>query len=111
MKKYISIVILAFLMFGCSEKTEIVTPKIDTPSVTKEVTPSKKEVKTLTEAPALPAGFVEKKALKPLDPMIPPSCKEWSDGCNTCTRANRDQASCTLYTCENKGAFSCLRWE
>ncbi|MBU1668212.1 hypothetical protein KKC13_07305 [bacterium] len=110
MTKYISVIIVALFMHGCSGKTEVATPKVEAP-MTKEADSIKKEVKTLQKDPVLPAGFVEKKVMKPMDSNVPQDCQEWSDGCNTCTRAENNQASCTVYTCDNKGAFSCLKWQ
>ena len=121
MIKYISIVIVALLMFGCNSKTEMVKAKVKTAKVQTSVAQSKvsstkvgtvkKAVKKLREEPKLPAGFVEKKALKPMTPNVPSTCKMWSDGCNTCTRAVGGQASCTIYECSQEAHFSCLQWQ
>jgi len=102
MIKYISLLIIAVLMLGCGSR-----PKVETAEVQNVV----KKTKTVTEAPTLPAGFKEKTKLRVIGANIPTTCQEWSDGCNTCSRAKNNQASCTIYTCENKGSFSCLKWQ
>jgi negative regulator of sigma E activity len=101
---------LIFLMIGCGTKTpssEVNSNKKQTS--TKEVKEPKKAVKV--KRMSLPEGFKETKKLRPLEPNVPVTCQEWSDGCNICTRAGNNQASCTIYTCENKGPFSCLKWQ
>jgi len=129
MIKYISIMLGTLFMLGCSATTEEVSTKVNAPivqesnTIKKEITKTvatpiveesktlTKKVKTLQKDPVLPAGYVEEKALKPLGSNVPLDCEEWSDGCNSCTRAGHHQASCTVNTCKNKGPFSCLRWQ
>ena len=107
MIKYITLVIVAILMIGCGTKATSTKVKMPT---TKIVTNKIKEVKKLPKRMTLPEGFKETKKLRPLESNVPKTCQEWSDGCNTCTRAENNQASCTVYTCENKAPFSCLKW-
>jgi hypothetical protein len=115
MIKYITLIIVAFLMIGCGAKATSTKVNKDTTKQTvtnkvidtKEVIEVKKEPKRVT----LPEGFKETKKLRPLEANVPTTCQEWSDGCNTCTRAGNNQASCTVYTCENKAPFSCLKWQ
>lgn len=104
MTKYIAL-LLAFLMLGCGVKST--SPKIKSktkPDVTQKS-------KTIIKRKRLPEGFREITKLRPIDANVPKTCQEWSDGCNTCTRAKDNQASCTIYTCENKSIFSCLKWQ
>ena len=108
MIKYVTITVMAFLMLGCATKTEV-APASQTPQ--KVIKSADKVVKSANKAPSLPAGFVEEKKIKALDPTIPKTCQEWSDGCNTCSRAGNKQANCTVYTCEKKVPFSCLKWQ
>jgi len=105
---------IAFLMLGCGTKATVAEVKSETKHmVTEEV----KEVKTVVQATkkptkmTLPEGFKEIKKLRAMDANVPQTCKEWSDGCNTCSRAANNQASCTIYTCETKSPFSCLKWQ
>jgi hypothetical protein len=114
MIKYITLLVVTFLMIGCGAKAT--SSKVNAPTkqtITKEgkktKTPTK--VKRETKRMTLPEGFKETKKLKPLESNVPKTCQEWSDGCNTCTRAGNNQASCTIYTCENKAPFSCLKWQ
>ena len=109
MIKYTTLFVVAFLMLGCGAKTtstKLKTNKIVTQK-SKDITKTRKKIKRMT----LPEGFKETKKLRPMDTNVPKTCHEWSDGCNTCTRAKNNQASCTLYTCENKATFSCLKWQ
>ena len=105
---------VAFLMLGCGTKATAPKVKNETKQV---VTQEVKEVKTVIQATkeptkmTLPEGFKETKKLRPMDANVPQTCQEWSDGCNTCSRAGANQASCTVYTCENKAPFSCLKWQ
>lgn len=107
MKQYLWLLTISLFMMSCGVKTEITQPQ-STISETKEVA---KALTTTQKEPKLPVGFVEEKKLQPITANVPPSCQEWSDGCNSCTRTNNNQANCTIYTCENKGPFSCLRWQ
>jgi len=114
MIKYITLLMVAFLMLGCGTKATAPKVKNETKQV---VTQEVKEVKTVVQATkeptkmTLPEGFKETKKLRPMDANVPQTCQEWSDGCNTCSRAGANQASCTVYTCENKAPFSCLKWQ
>jgi len=114
MIKYIALFMVAFLIIGCG--TKAASTKVETPTtktVTKNFTETKSTVK-VKEVPkrmTLPEGFKETKKLRPLESNVPKTCEEWSDGCNTCTRAGNNKASCTVYTCENKTPFSCLKWQ
>jgi len=47
-------------------------------------------------------------ALIPSD--IPPGCKSWFDGCNTCALNENGEAACTLMYCEEPGEFRCLEY-
>ena len=110
MIKYISLFMITFLMLGCGTKATVAKVKSETKHV---VTEEVKEVKTVVQATkmTLPEGFKEIKKLRAMDANVPQTCKEWSDGCNTCSRAANNQASCTIYTCETKAPFSCLKWQ
>ncbi len=109
MLKYITLFIVTFLMIGCVEKNISTDTKTSIKhTTTKKVKESKK---TVVKRVSLPEGFKETKKLRPLESNVPATCQEWSDGCNTCERAGNKQASCTIYTCENKAAFSCLKWQ
>lgn len=112
MIKYANLLIVAFLILGCGSKTKIETPKVTTEKIeTAEVKSVVKEAKTVTKAPSLPTGFKEEKKLRAIRANVPATCQEWSDGCNSCARAGNTQASCTIYTCDNKAPFSCLKWQ
>lgn len=126
MTKYITIVIVSFLMLGCGTKTPAVKAKKVTKQVATEKVQQIQEVQTVQEissvenvTPAveepkimtLPEGFREVKKLRRIGANVPKTCQEWSDGCNTCSREQGNQASCTVYTCETKAAFSCLKWQ
>ncbi len=111
MIKYTSLLIVAFLMLGCGSKANIETPKTTTETAENVIQESKNKVKTVTKAPSLPAGFKEEKKLRAIGANVPSTCQEWSDGCNSCARAGNGQASCTIYTCDNKAPFSCLKWQ
>jgi PBP1b-binding outer membrane lipoprotein LpoB len=112
MIKYVTIAVMAFLMLGCGSKAEVAKPKSTPQKVLKEVVKADTTtVKTVTKTPTLPAGFVEEKKLRAIGANVPKTCQEWSDGCNTCARAANNQANCTIYTCENRGPFSCLKWQ
>ncbi len=111
MVKYITLFVIAFLMLGCGTKTTSAKVKNQSKKIVtqepKAVVKPTKKIKRMT----LPEGFKETKKLRPMDANVPKTCQEWSDGCNTCNRAGNNQASCTVYTCENKTAFSCLKWQ
>ena len=77
--------------------------------ITYNVKPSQ-EVRTVTHAPQLPAGYTEETKLVSIKGNIPQSCQMWTDGCNTCTRAKNRKAECTTYKCESNIKFSCLQW-
>ena len=113
MLKYIALFIVTFLMIGCAEKAASVNVKTTKQTITQKVKESKKTVavKKSPKRMTLPDGFKETKKLRPLEANVPKTCQEWSDGCNTCERAGNKQASCTVYTCENKAPFSCLKWQ
>jgi hypothetical protein len=105
---------IAFLIIGCGAKATSVKVKTSTKQqVTQEIKEIKSviEVKETQKKTTLPEGFKETKKLRPMNANVPQTCQEWSDGCNTCTRAGNNQASCTVYTCENKAPFSCLKWQ
>lgn len=112
MIKYITAFTVAILMLGCEVKT--MSPKVNI-TTKQQVTPQKVNtvVKTIKKPMrmSLPEGFKEVKKLRPLKSNVPKDCKEWSDGCNVCTRAGNHKASCTVYTCEKKAPFSCLKWQ
>jgi hypothetical protein len=113
MMKYITLLVVTFLMIGCGAKAT--SAKVNSPTkqtLTKEAKETKIpiKVKQATKRMTLPEGFKETKKLRPLEANVPKTCQEWSDGCNTCTRAGNNQASCTIYTCEDKTPFSCLKW-
>ena len=111
MIKYITLFMVAFLLLGCGVKATSVKVNGQTKQgVTQEL----KTVTRMTKQPrimTLPEGFRESKKLKPIDVNVPKTCQEWSDGCNTCSRAKNNQANCTIYTCETKTPFSCLKWQ
>ena len=116
MIKFITLVSIALLMLGCNIKSENVAPELTLPSTTtapkvEAVSKVSTKVKTVVKTPSLPAGFKEEKKLRPIGANVPATCQEWSDGCNSCSRAGKGQASCTIYTCENKAPFSCLKWQ
>ena len=114
MIRYITLFMLTFLLLGCGTKTPSTEAKHETKqAVTKEVKELKNVVETKTKPKkmTLPEGFKETKKLRPMESNVPATCQEWSDGCNTCSRAGNNQASCTIYTCENKTPFSCLKWQ
>jgi len=87
------------------------------PQINEEITYNSKpnygqeeEVRTVSEAPQLPAGYKEETKLVSVKGNIPKSCQMWTDGCNTCTRAGKRKANCTLYKCQSNIKFSCLQW-
>ena len=127
MIKYITFTLIAFLALGCQQKIETIQPEtatqesemtivdIQSEAYVSPVTTISSEkktnvVKTLRKDPVLPADFKEEKKLKAMPSNIPTTCQMWSDGCNTCTRAGNNKASCTVYDCTNKIKFSCLQW-
>jgi hypothetical protein len=130
MIKNLYIFIITFILVGCDSKNELVKPMViennkvemnigmrapveivQEAKVTfqEEVKPQK--IKVIEKKLTLPTNFIEEKKLKPIGRNIPSTCQEWSDGCNTCSRARGNQASCTIYTCNNKAPFSCLKWQ
>lgn len=120
-KKISMLLMVALFIVGCESKSEKLQPKVNlTPIATVEIVEEakvvevvevKKEIKPIVEKLALPVGFIEKKIVKPIGLNVPKTCQEWSDGCNSCSRTNAGQASCTTYTCENQAPFSCLKWQ
>ena len=114
MIKYIALLVVTFLMIGCGTKVTPTKTNTPTKQVVKQEIKETKSVMQVHKSPkkmTLPEGFKETKKLRPLETNVPTTCEEWSDGCNTCTRAGNNQASCTVYTCENKVPFSCLKWQ
>ncbi len=111
MIKYTTLFVVAFLMLGCGAKATSAKVKSETKKIvtqeSESVVKTTKKIKRMT----LPEGFKETKKLRPMDTNVPKTCREWSDGCNTCNRAKNNQASCTVYTCETKATFSCLKWQ
>ena len=102
---------VAFLMLGCGAKATSAKVNSQTKHV---ITQNLKAVAQTTKQPrkmTLPEGFRESKKLRPIDVNVPKTCQDWSDGCNTCSRAKNNQANCTIYTCETKRPFSCLKWQ
>lgn len=117
-KKTSMLLMVALFIVGCESKSKILQPKVNlTPIQTVEIVEEakvmevKKEIKPIAKKLALPVGFIEKKIVKPIGFNVPKTCQEWSDGCNSCSRTDASQASCTTYTCQNQTAFSCLKWQ
>jgi len=119
MIKHLYILAIALTIIGCQNKSKTVQipANIETPVflIKEAKVDVPKEVKSIkakaTKRATLPKDFVEKKKLKRIGVNIPSTCKEWSDGCNTCSRKSTSQAYCTLYTCNNRAPFSCLKWQ
>ena len=76
----------------------------------KKIYSSKPDVQSLTEAPTSIQEVKEETKLRSIKSSIPSKCHMWSDGCNTCTRAEKGKANCTTYKCESNLKFSCLQW-
>jgi negative regulator of sigma E activity len=100
-------------MVGCAIKTPSAKVNNGKKELNKEKIQKVNNVQKVKEVKRknLPEGFKEIKKLRPIKENVPATCQEWSDGCNTCTHAKNNQASCTIYTCETKGPFSCLKWQ
>jgi len=126
MIKNLYLAIIVFTILGCNNKSQTaqIPTNIEKPvillkeaivNIPEEIKSTK--IKVVKKQPivkkklTLPANFIEKKKLKAIGINIPSTCKAWSDGCNTCNRKNRSQASCTTYICDKKAPFSCLKWQ
>ena len=111
MIKYITLSMVVFLIVGCGAKATSTNINTNIKQTVTQKVKSTVKVKREPRRMTLPESFKEIKKLRPLEGNIPKTCQEWSDGCNRCTRAGENQASCTVYSCENKVAFSCLKWQ
>ncbi|MCH9739395.1 MAG: hypothetical protein K0U38_00945 [Epsilonproteobacteria bacterium] len=106
MIKSIIATLLILLSVGCSNKSESIA------QVTTTNTPV--TVQEISEPKVIPTPvpqIIEPTAIKNIAANVPASCFSWSDGCNTCTRIGKEKASCTTYSCIEKGVFSCLKWQ